>query len=1119
MRLISRVVFLVLVIINSGISAKGIPDPDIEFKWEQIDVPLKIDYRNIYLTGEGEGFITGKYILGLSNNSINILEQQPPTISIDAFFALSKKKIWTAQVLSTNESLFYYFNGDKWTQISSPLANQILAIYFVDDKHGWVGGDREIAYYNGKNWKQYPFPLLKGGVSRIYGINENDFWMMAGSNIYHYYQDEWHLLLRDASLFFESSKKTKYALQGINLYRFENDIPVICSVLPENKGISSVYVINDKNIWAAGREGTVFHYEGVKWESEKLPTEDNLFEIKFYSDTEGWVVGENGVVFHYTRKLELLKERKPGGFNPIRIFSSAKNLDQEYGVGIEDLNNDGLKDVITACMFAQNRLYINHSTINGNKAAGIRFTEEAAMRNITGYNNEPNKNENNPIYIGVGIADIDNDGNEDVYMCNLLGKNKLYLNDGEGYFEDVSDEDYRGVGENERTNSVAFADVNNDGFLDMFITNEESTNRLFINNGAGFFTEVTKEAGLETFGGGTSAAFCDINNDGKPDLFVSNWARKDILYRNDSHDGIIKFTDITEEAGIKGEPYEKSNSVCFADINNDGYPDLFITKRKSPNKLYLNDGTGHFKDVTKEYFGNDTMLSYGASFFDFDNDGYLDLYIANVGSNVLYRNINGKKFVKVTDEFNANMNGYCTGTAVGDIDNDGDIDLYVSSYTNGESVLFINNLNNKNFFTISVKGTISNRDAIGTKLWLYEHGHIDDKSYLRGYREINSGTGYCSHSSKEVHFGADINKKFDIVIVFPTSGIKKTLMDVTPGQHFEISEEEGMAAFFNINQKLLISFIYNANNQRKVLELFVFLFAIVVSIRFGDKRYPWTLKQQISIHSIVLGIYIAQILLFKGQNIFVAQILPAVSCLIIIILIHLIYERLKLLRNAKLERQAIRDRIARDLHDDLASTLSSTQIYTEVLKHSEPVTLKQSELLNKISVLLKDSTEAITDIIWNISPAHDNIDLLFMKLKILAIDDCRANSIKLTINENADNRNLIIPDHIKRNVFLIFKEAFNNVIKHASTEKVNIELSLADKHLVMIIEDFGKGIVKEEFTFDSYEILKERFQNEFNYYRNGIRNLFQRAKEINGNLVIKSIPLKGTKVTLMLKIT
>jgi signal transduction histidine kinase len=227
---------------------------------------------------------------------------------------------------------------------------------------------------------------------------------------------------------------------------------------------------------------------------------------------------------------------------------------------------------------------------------------------------------------------------------------------------------------------------------------------------------------------------------------------------------------------------------------------------------------------------------------------------------------------------------------------------------------------------------------------------------------------------------------------------------------------------------------------------------------------------------------------------------------------------MKLVRNAKIERQAIRDRIARDLHDDLASTLSSTQIYTEVLKHEEPVTLKQSELLNKISVLLKDSTEAITDIIWNISPAHDNIDLLFMKLKTLAIDDCRANSIKLTINENADNRNLVLPDHIKRNVFLIFKEAFNNVIKHASAEKINIELSLADKHLTMIVEDFGRGILKEAFSFDNYEALKEHYQNDFNYYRNGIRNLYQRAKEINGKLVIKSVPFEGTKIILTVKI-
>ena len=1116
MRLNSGVVVLVLVILTQGVYAKHIPKPDIEYKWEQVDVPLKIDYKNIYLNGSGEGFISGKYILDISNNSIKTLSQQPPTISIDAFFALSHKKIWVSQVLSTNESLFYYHDGNAWHQIHSPLANQITSIYFTDENHGWVGGDREIAYFNGSKWIHYAFPLLRGWVVGIIGTNENDFWISGSYNVYHYYKNEWHLLMRDAGCFFESPQKEKYALRGRNLFRFDKDKPVLFSVLPENKGINSVCFINDKNIWAAGNEGTVLHFNGNKWEREKIATEENLFDIKFSADNEGWAAGENGSVFHYAKKVETPGIRKPGGFNPVGIFAGVKNVDDEYGVGIEDLNNDGFKDVLTACMFSQNRLSINHSAVSGNKVIGLRFVEEAAVRNITGYDGV-NKEQENPIYIGVGIADIDNDGDEDVYVCNLTGKNKLYINDGEGYFDDVSAEVNRGVGQNERSNSVVFADVNNDGFLDMFVTNEESTNRLYINNGAGFFTEVTREAGLETFGGGMCAAFADINNDGKPDLIVSNWAKKNVLYRNDSHDGAIKFTDITDEAGIKGEPWEKSNSVCFADVNNDGYPDLFITKRKSQNRLFINDGTGHFRDATEEYFGNDTMLSYGASFFDFDNDGFLDLYIANVGSNVLYRNIDGKKFVKVTDEFTANMNGYCTGTAVGDIDNDGDVDLYVSSYTNGESVLFVNNSNNKNFFTIGVHGTKSNRDAIGTKLWLYEHGHVNDKNYLRGYREVNSGTGYCSHSAKEVHFGADMNKQYDIVILFPGSGIKKILKGLTPGQHLEVFEEAGTAASVSINEKMLIAFFYNVNNQRKIIEFLVILIALFFSIRFGDKRYPWTFKQQFSIHSIILVLYFAQVFVFRKQNVFVSQVLPVVNSLVILSLFHLIYERLKLLRSAKIERQAIRDRIARDLHDDLASTLSSTQIYTEVLKHSEPVTSKQSELLNKVSTLLRDSTEAITDIIWNISPAHDNVDGLFMKLKTLAMEDCHANNIKLIINETADNRNWVVPDHIKRNVFLIFKESFNNVIKHAGTQKINIELNVTDKHLLMVIEDFGKGIVKEEFTFENYEELKERFQHEFNYYRNGIRNLFQRAKEIDGKLVIKSVPSNGTKITLKVK--
>ena len=1089
-----------------------------ELFWKQVESPVKIDFSAVNLFSQGDGLISGNYLLDIQENRLKIFNPQPPSLSIDIAFALSKKEIWTAKTISSNESIFYFFDGTKWTEIKSPLSNGIFSIYFKDKNTGWVGGDRELAFYNGKMWRKLPFPNVNGNVNKLYGTSENDLWMHSGQGeLFHYTNAKCELVLDGVQLFTVSKNGIKYALTNKGLFKISNSKPVFVIAFPSYVKLSCLFVLNENCIWGAGARGNVYRFRDNRWAVLKLNTEQGLSDVNVLSENEIWVCGENGTVFHLTEPSFEETKKIAGGFKKRKITSISTELNSEYGVAIGDLNNDGLKDIFTACLFHPCRYYENVSTSDNNKINYIFFQEKAAERNVTGYNSDESS-PGNPIFLGVGLADLSNSGSQDVYVCNLVGKNRLYINNGKGFFDDVSSEKNRGIGESERTNAVIYGDVDNDGDLDMFITNEESTNRLFLNDGTGHFNEVTKEAGLETKGGGTAASFGDLDGDGRVDLVVTNWNAPNKIYKNITQNGLVKFIDVSNLSSIADEKNDKNNAVVFGDINNDGLLDIFIAKRKSPNKLYINSGNFRFNDCSEQMLGRDTLLSYGAVFADFDNDGFLDLYVSNVGTNKLYKNIEGRKFVDVTNEYNAAIRGYGTGSAVGDIDNDGDIDIYTSVYINGESSLLINNINNKNFFTINVQGTISNRDAVGAKVWLYEAGHINDKNFLRGYREICAGSGYCSQSSKEIHFGADYSKLYDIVIYFPKSGIKKILYNQKPGRHLSVAEEEGFAAFATLSLKSVARFIKTPANHMAGVQYLAFVIICLFSIRIGRKRYNWKKYSLVFVHVSFFIAFTLFLIFFSKSGFFLSTVFPLLLIGVLFILVHLIYDSIIIKRIAKKEREVIRDRIARDLHDDLASTLSSAQIYTDILKYNNKSS-DHPDLVDKIAGLLRDSSDAVTDIIWNIAPVHDNVEHLIFKLKTLAIENCRVNSIKLTIKDEVDDNELLVPDEKRRNIYLIFKEILNNMIKHSGTQTAGLDLIVKDGNIYFKLKDSGKGILNLSGTFNKYDDVKNAFGQEHKSFGHGLKNIFTRAEEIKGSLSITSKPENGSCFVFSVKIT
>jgi hypothetical protein len=257
---------------------------------------------------------------------------------------------------------------------------------------------------------------------------------------------------------------------------------------------------------------------------------------------------------------------------------------------------------------------------------------------------------------GLAVGDFDGDGHEDIYFCNQLGPNALYRNKGDGTFVEVASE--AGVALGDRVCVAAtFVDYDNDGRQDLFVTSTRGGNVLFRNMGNGKFKDVTKQAGLSHVGHSQTAVFFDFDNDGFLDLLLTNtagwttdtydkpsqhWLGKgdiggvilspkehNILYRNNG-DGT--FTDVTEKAGLKGLGWA-GDAVVF-DFDGDGYLDVFVTNMFGRCQLYRNNGNGTFTDVTLKVLGRTPWGGLGAKAFDFNNDGRLDLYVVDMHSDM-----------------------------------------------------------------------------------------------------------------------------------------------------------------------------------------------------------------------------------------------------------------------------------------------------------------------------------------------------------------------------------------------------------------------------------------------------------------------------------------------------
>ena len=392
----------------------------------------------------------------------------------------------------------------------------------------------------------------------------------------------------------------------------------------------------------------------------------------------------------------------------------------------------------------------------------------------------------------VNWVDFDNDGDKDLFVTSDTEAVRLYENTGNLNFQDISQAaGFPDV--NMYSYGASWGDYNNDGYLDVFISNrDEVTNNipnfLYKNNGDGTFTNVTVSAGLITTANSSfCSAFFDFNNDGWQDIFVANdrIVFPNFLYKNNG-DGTFTEVGADSGAGI----YMNAMSATVDDFNHDGWFDLYITNTSVGNVFLMNNGDETFTDITASTGTAFNGWGWGAVFLDTENDADLDLYISGMlsSSNInlipyaFYENKNSGLFSEPLATGFELDDESSFSNAIGDYNKDGRVDIAVSNDEASDIFLWRNDTNTNNYWLkIKLEGTISNRDGIGSVIEIGIDGN-------KQYRYTLCGEGYLSQNSQTEQFGIGTNTSVDYVKVKWLSGLVDVLYNMPANQEIQITE-------------------------------------------------------------------------------------------------------------------------------------------------------------------------------------------------------------------------------------------------------------------------------------------------------------------------------------------
>ena len=506
--------------------------------------------------------------------------------------------------------------------------------------------------------------------------------------------------------------------------------------------------------------------------------------------------------------------------------TAARNAPESMpgGVAVFDYNGDGRPDIFftngadIASLKKDSSKYSNRLFRNDGDGVFTDVTVAAGLQG-TGYD------------MGVAVGDYDNDGHPDLFVAGLHHRT-LYHNNGNGTFSDVT-----AKAAVDRANdpqygplwavAATWVDVNNDGLLDLFVVNymqwsysaqplcsfrgvadycspkfyKGQPNQLFLNKGDGTFEDVSQSWGIrQQVGKGMGAAMADYDLDGRPDLFVTNDGGYSSLFHNLGN----KFEEVAFTAGValtEDGSFISGMGLDFRDFNNDGYPDIaFVALNNQTFPLFENTGKGDFHEITATSgmrVASMAMSGFGAALYDFDNDGWKDLFVSrgHVESlplpgteidqyNTVFHNQGASgQWRALTEEAGLNQASVARhrGCAFGDFDGDGRVDAVVTALGKGAEIWMNRSEKSGHWLDIALRGGKSNREGIGARIKLVSSSGTQ-------YNHMTTSVGYASSSDGPVHFGLGPDKRADSMVIQWPSGAVQTLTNVEADQVLKVTE-------------------------------------------------------------------------------------------------------------------------------------------------------------------------------------------------------------------------------------------------------------------------------------------------------------------------------------------
>lgn len=732
----------------------------------------------------------------------------------------------------------YQKTSDSWTTIDSfdysdypQLTNIDSTFYYIfhETHHGFykprmfkikTGRKNEIILPK-VMWDETDYVMWRG----MSVLNENNIWLAGQQgNIIHFDGTSW-----------KREKNPAENLDGSDLSKGD---------------LTSIKMISGNLGYAVGKDGLILRYKEGVWEKLDGKTNKYLYSVDADKNGNGWIVGEKGVIIRIeNNSLSDYSLDEPVELSSVKIFNDssavavgnkASLLNFNDGMWRRDSSTTGISDdfsdvEIISSNGKRNTLLIVglEGVYSNSEELGFSFTKITTQANIKNignagiffqqrnelpsllvenevspvilYNNEGSNTFVEKLLPLIGsansntpakscIADFNNDGYKDIILIYSESIFYFFLGQPDGSYKDVtisSGLSFESIDQITKL-TLAAADFNSDGFLDLYVSNHNSRDYLFEGNGTGNFYErysssgIDKVLGYEAYGVSTA----DFNNDNLPDIFIIY--KQKVGERNSDlfiNKGNFLFEKKIDAAFTTAESPLTYSSLT-ADFNSDGNIDILVFSNRVPPAIYLNDGSANFKEASSEFGLNKTIYHPDPSTgvvgsADINNDGFIDLFI----SSKLYLNINGERFEEASGSAGINFIG---NPSFADIDFDGDIDLFVGSSTlslgRGErAVLFRNNLNSSNHVFIELVADRSNRDAIGAKIFIKSHNKTGEVTNKILY-EIGSGNSPAAQNNLLVHsIGLPESDSISAEIIFP-NGTTKTIEKLEKQVKYKIYE-------------------------------------------------------------------------------------------------------------------------------------------------------------------------------------------------------------------------------------------------------------------------------------------------------------------------------------------